>query len=133
MLLTIDVAGNTNSMRGNMMKQLLHLDINSQIGSCMSLGDMRIGTTIHNIEMNPSSCRYQCKDSEKKFPYNFTILWSVFTIRVYFTFSMSCQKCIFDNLDVDTPLGINHAWLGGQELHIHWLKDWSLVSLKLSM
>ncbi|KAI9391788.1 hypothetical protein POPTR_007G142200v4 [Populus trichocarpa] len=52
-LLTIDVAGNANSLRGDMMKQLLHLDINSQIGSCMPLGAMRIGTIIHNIELNP--------------------------------------------------------------------------------
>ncbi|KAF9679268.1 hypothetical protein SADUNF_Sadunf07G0122300 [Salix dunnii] len=45
--------GNANSLRGDMMKQLLHLDINSQIGSCMPLGAMRIGTIIHNIELNP--------------------------------------------------------------------------------
>ncbi|KAJ6418973.1 hypothetical protein OIU84_029136 [Salix udensis] len=42
-----------NTLRGDMMKQLLHLDINSQIGSCMPLGAMRIGTIIHNIELNP--------------------------------------------------------------------------------
>jgi hypothetical protein len=29
----------------------------------------------------------------------FTILRSVFTIRVYFAFSVPCQKCVFDNLD----------------------------------
>ncbi|KAJ6734017.1 RIBOSOMAL PROTEIN L2 [Salix koriyanagi] len=45
--------GNANTLRGDMMKQLLHLDINSQIGSCMPLGAMRIGTIIHNIELNP--------------------------------------------------------------------------------
>jgi hypothetical protein len=35
----------------------------------------------------------------KKIHFDFTILQSVFTIRVYFIFFMSCQKCIFDNLD----------------------------------
>ncbi|GAV67138.1 Ribosomal_L2_C domain-containing protein [Cephalotus follicularis] len=43
----------TQSVRENMMRQLLHLNINSQIGSCMPLSSMRIGTMIHNIEMNP--------------------------------------------------------------------------------
>ncbi|KAH8502246.1 hypothetical protein H0E87_013799 [Populus deltoides] len=52
-LFSANVAGNANSLRGDMMKQLLHLDINSQIGSCMPLGAMRIGTIIHNIELNP--------------------------------------------------------------------------------
>ncbi|PKI69772.1 hypothetical protein CRG98_009647 [Punica granatum] len=37
-----------------MMGQMLHLDINSQIGSCMPLAAMRIGTMIHNIELKPS-------------------------------------------------------------------------------
>ncbi|KAK4740941.1 hypothetical protein SAY87_024529 [Trapa incisa] len=36
-----------------MMKQMIHLDINSQIGSCMPLTMMRIGTIIHNIELKP--------------------------------------------------------------------------------
>ncbi|KAK9994116.1 hypothetical protein SO802_023819 [Lithocarpus litseifolius] len=34
-----------------MMNQILHLDINSQIGSYMPLAAMRIGTMIHNIEV----------------------------------------------------------------------------------
>ncbi|XVF31195.1 hypothetical protein REPUB_Repub16aG0124600 [Reevesia pubescens] len=37
----------------NMKRDLLNLDINSQIGSCMPLASMRIGTIIHNIEVNP--------------------------------------------------------------------------------
>lgn len=37
----------------HMKRELLHLDINSQIGSCMPLASMRIGTIIHNIEVNP--------------------------------------------------------------------------------
>ncbi|XP_059275483.1 large ribosomal subunit protein uL2m [Lycium ferocissimum] len=36
----------------SMMEQF-SLDISSQIGSCMPLGMMRIGTLIHNIEMRP--------------------------------------------------------------------------------
>ncbi|GKV37459.1 hypothetical protein SLEP1_g45489 [Rubroshorea leprosula] len=44
---------NNQSLIENMKRELLHLDINSQIGSCMPLGAMRIGTIIHNIEMNP--------------------------------------------------------------------------------
>ncbi|KAK3204598.1 hypothetical protein Dsin_018644 [Dipteronia sinensis] len=32
---------------------MAHLDINSQIGSCMPLANMLIGTIIHNIEVNP--------------------------------------------------------------------------------
>nr|AKI85067.1 ribosomal protein L2 [Melianthus villosus] len=43
----------TRSLRMNMMNQMFHLDINSQIGSCMPISAMRIGTTIHNIEVNP--------------------------------------------------------------------------------
>ncbi|KAJ8765259.1 hypothetical protein K2173_011939 [Erythroxylum novogranatense] len=43
----------TQSLRENMMRQKFHLDINSQIGSCMPLNSMRIGTIIHNIEMKP--------------------------------------------------------------------------------
>ena len=39
-------------MRESMMNQMLHIDINSQIGSCMPLAAMRIGTMIHNIEVN---------------------------------------------------------------------------------
>ena len=35
------------------MSQMATLDINSQIGSCMPLSMMRIGTMIHNIEMRP--------------------------------------------------------------------------------
>nr|AKI85129.1 ribosomal protein L2 [Geranium phaeum] len=41
------------SLRGGMMDDTVHLDINSQIGSCMPLSAMRIGTMIHNIEMRP--------------------------------------------------------------------------------
>ncbi|EOY02675.1 hypothetical protein QUC31_018041 [Theobroma cacao] len=44
---------NNQSMIENMKRELLHLDINSQIGSCMPLAAMRIGTIIHNIEVNP--------------------------------------------------------------------------------
>uniref|UniRef100_A0A2C9VMM4 Large ribosomal subunit protein uL2 C-terminal domain-containing protein n=1 Tax=Manihot esculenta TaxID=3983 RepID=A0A2C9VMM4_MANES len=36
-----------------MMKQMAHLDINAQVGTCMPLASMRIGTLIYNIEMNP--------------------------------------------------------------------------------
>lgn len=43
----------TSSLRDSMMNQLLHMDINSMIGSCMPLSSMRIGTIIHNIEVNP--------------------------------------------------------------------------------
>ncbi|XP_073048702.1 large ribosomal subunit protein uL2my, C-terminal part [Primulina eburnea] len=37
----------------SMMNQMFTLDISSQIGSCMPLSMMRIGTQIHNIEMRP--------------------------------------------------------------------------------
>ncbi|KAK9288786.1 hypothetical protein L1049_017250 [Liquidambar formosana] len=47
-----DSASHT-SMRESMMNQMFTLDVNSQIGSCMPLAAMRIGTMIHNIEMNP--------------------------------------------------------------------------------
>ncbi|KAM7460860.1 hypothetical protein LguiA_028981 [Lonicera macranthoides] len=40
-----------NSM--TMMNPMFTLDISSQIGSCMPISMMRIGTLIHNIEMNP--------------------------------------------------------------------------------
>lgn len=46
-------ADDTHSLRDKMMKQMVHLDINAQVGSCMPLASMRIGTLIHNIEMNP--------------------------------------------------------------------------------
>ncbi|KAI7984575.1 hypothetical protein LOK49_LG15G00687 [Camellia lanceoleosa] len=36
-----------------MMNQMFTADLRSQIGSCMSISMMRIGTLIHNIEMNP--------------------------------------------------------------------------------
>ena len=36
-----------------------------------------------------------------KFPYVVMILWSVYTIRVYFVFSVPCQKYVFDNLAWD--------------------------------
>ncbi|GKE11992.1 60S ribosomal protein L2, mitochondrial [Tanacetum coccineum] len=32
---------------------MFSLDISSQVGSCMPISMMRIGTIIHNIEMNP--------------------------------------------------------------------------------
>uniref|UniRef100_A0A7N0ZWI1 Large ribosomal subunit protein uL2 C-terminal domain-containing protein n=1 Tax=Kalanchoe fedtschenkoi TaxID=63787 RepID=A0A7N0ZWI1_KALFE len=35
------------------MSQMAILDINSQVGSCMPLNMMRIGTMIHNIELKP--------------------------------------------------------------------------------
>ncbi|KAF7849117.1 hypothetical protein BT93_L1225 [Corymbia citriodora subsp. variegata] len=44
---------NIHSFREKMMDQMLHLDVNSQVGSCMPLAAMRIGTMIHNIEVNP--------------------------------------------------------------------------------
>lgn len=44
---------NVHSFREKMMDQMFHLDVNSQIGSCMPLAAMRIGTMIHNIEVNP--------------------------------------------------------------------------------
>ncbi|GLT26391.1 hypothetical protein SLA2020_014600 [Shorea laevis] len=44
---------NNQSLIENMKGELLHLDISSQIGSCIPLGAMRIGTIIHNIEVNP--------------------------------------------------------------------------------
>ncbi|KAG2703598.1 hypothetical protein I3843_06G137200 [Carya illinoinensis] len=50
--LSSDVVG-TPPLHDSMMNQMFHLDINSQIGSCMPLAAMRIGTMIHNIEMNP--------------------------------------------------------------------------------
>jgi len=43
----------------------------------------------------------------KNFSCDFIILRSVFTIRVYTVFSVSCQKCVFDNLAVDAQL-IDH-------------------------
>ncbi|XP_027908968.1 uncharacterized protein LOC114168382 [Vigna unguiculata] len=39
--------------RESMMNQMMYSDINSRIGSCMPLSAMRIGTIIHNIELNP--------------------------------------------------------------------------------
>ncbi|XP_019100053.1 PREDICTED: uncharacterized protein LOC104779743 isoform X2 [Camelina sativa] len=36
-----------------MKEEMLHMDINSMVGSSMPLGMMRIGTIIYNIEMNP--------------------------------------------------------------------------------
>ncbi|XP_057957048.1 large ribosomal subunit protein uL2m [Malania oleifera] len=41
------------SRKSLMMKQMINLDMNSQIGSCMPLSAMRIGTSIHNIEIRP--------------------------------------------------------------------------------
>lgn len=39
--------------RMTMHNPMFSLDISSQVGSCMPLSMMRIGTIIHNIEMNP--------------------------------------------------------------------------------
>ncbi|CAL5427343.1 unnamed protein product [Camellia sinensis] len=36
-----------------MMNQMFTADLSSQIGSCMPISMMRIGTLSHNIEMNP--------------------------------------------------------------------------------
>ncbi|KAL7257858.1 hypothetical protein ACSBR1_004052 [Camellia fascicularis] len=36
-----------------MMNQMFTADLSSQVGSCMPISMMRIGTLIHNIEMNP--------------------------------------------------------------------------------
>ncbi|KAK6930428.1 Ribosomal protein L2, C-terminal [Dillenia turbinata] len=44
---------NDNSSIKSMMSQMMNLDVNSQIGSCMPLSMMRIGTLIHNIEIRP--------------------------------------------------------------------------------
>ncbi|KAM7252021.1 hypothetical protein ACFE04_023904 [Oxalis oulophora] len=52
-LCTEAIDAGTESLRENMKRQLLHLDVNLQIGSCMPLASMCIGTMIHNIEMNP--------------------------------------------------------------------------------
>ncbi|KAL2529881.1 Ribosomal protein L2 family [Forsythia ovata] len=37
----------------SMMNQMFTMDLSSQIGSCMPLAMMRIGTQIHNIEIRP--------------------------------------------------------------------------------
>ncbi|GER34937.1 50S ribosomal protein L2 [Striga asiatica] len=42
-----------SSWKSSMMNQMFTLDISSQIGSCMPLANMRIGTQIHNIELRP--------------------------------------------------------------------------------
>ncbi|XP_022932015.1 uncharacterized protein LOC111438344 [Cucurbita moschata] len=53
-LLVSDIAGTYGrTLRERMTNYMATLDINSQIGSCMPLSAMRIGTIIHNIEMNP--------------------------------------------------------------------------------
>ncbi|XP_022742375.1 uncharacterized protein LOC111293729 isoform X1 [Durio zibethinus] len=52
-LSSVAVDVHNQSMIENMKRDLLNLDINSQIGSCMPLASMRIGTIIHNIEVNP--------------------------------------------------------------------------------
>ncbi|XP_022158562.1 uncharacterized protein LOC111025017 [Momordica charantia] len=53
-LLVSDIAGTYGrTFRERMTNYMATLDINSQIGSCMPLSAMRIGTMIHNIEMNP--------------------------------------------------------------------------------
>uniref|UniRef100_A0A1J3J054 60S ribosomal protein L2, mitochondrial n=1 Tax=Noccaea caerulescens TaxID=107243 RepID=A0A1J3J054_NOCCA len=41
------------TMVTEMEAKMSHMDINTMIGSSMPLGMMRIGTIIHNIEMNP--------------------------------------------------------------------------------
>ncbi|XP_038902173.1 60S ribosomal protein L2, mitochondrial [Benincasa hispida] len=53
-LLVSDMAGTYGrTFRERMTNYMATLDINSQIGSCMPLSAMRIGTIIHNIEINP--------------------------------------------------------------------------------
>lgn len=37
----------------SLMSEMVTMDIRSQIGSCMPLSMMRIGTQIHNIELRP--------------------------------------------------------------------------------
>ncbi|XP_044499312.1 60S ribosomal protein L2, mitochondrial-like [Mangifera indica] len=41
------------SVKEKIMNYMAHLNINSEIGSCMPLAAMRINTIIHNIEVNP--------------------------------------------------------------------------------
>lgn len=62
MIIIIDVAGAieaatektpSRAAQSMMMKEMFTLDISSQIGSCMPLSMMRIGTLIHNIELQP--------------------------------------------------------------------------------
>ncbi|KAL2999106.1 hypothetical protein AAZX31_09G141100 [Glycine max] len=43
----------TNSSPHSTRESMMYSDINSRIGSCMPLSAMRIGTIIHNIELNP--------------------------------------------------------------------------------
>ncbi|KAE9616111.1 hypothetical protein Lal_00017551 [Lupinus albus] len=43
---------NPHNPRESIMNQMMYSDINSQIGSSMPLSSMRIGTIIHNIELN---------------------------------------------------------------------------------
>ncbi|KAF2566286.1 hypothetical protein F2Q68_00028381 [Brassica cretica] len=47
-----DVVQN-KTLVAEMKEKMLHMDMNSMIGSSMPLGMMRIGTIINNIEMNP--------------------------------------------------------------------------------
>ncbi|WJX95964.1 hypothetical protein P8452_77224 [Trifolium repens] len=42
-----------NGIPDEARERMMYSDINSQIGSCMPLSSMRIGTIIHNIELNP--------------------------------------------------------------------------------
>ncbi|XP_058750084.1 large ribosomal subunit protein uL2m-like [Vicia villosa] len=43
----------SNTIPDEARERMMYSDINSQIGSCMPLSAMRIGTIIHNIELNP--------------------------------------------------------------------------------
>ncbi|RHN72036.1 putative ribosomal protein L2 [Medicago truncatula] len=43
----------SNGIPQEARERMMYSDINSQIGSCMPLSSMRIGTIIHNIELNP--------------------------------------------------------------------------------
>jgi len=58
-----------------------------------------------------------------------TILQSVFTIRVYFKFFVSCQKCVFDNLD-RRDVGCDRCDKGQNMLlmnFIFWYIYWSIA------
>ncbi|KAH9782674.1 Ribosomal L2 C domain-containing protein [Citrus sinensis] len=41
-------------VRDKIMRQMAHVDINTQVGSCMPLACMRTGTIIHKIEVYPA-------------------------------------------------------------------------------
>ncbi|EYU42959.1 hypothetical protein ABFS83_14G169700 [Erythranthe nasuta] len=49
----VESKGGVQSWKTTMMNHMATQDISSQIGSCMPLSLMRIGTMIHNIEIRP--------------------------------------------------------------------------------